>query len=114
MMNNVMNFIGDGELRVIVTHDDVAREQTGCNPAGTTTQLSETLDFSAKNMIVVGKETEVKTLEAFIKSALHTPKEFKISEVQCGCQEVHAKIAAASRASEDLTKNGKSHQAQMS
>jgi hypothetical protein len=125
-MNNIMNFIGDGELRVIVTHDDVAGEQPGCDPAGTKSRLSEMLDVSAKNMLVVGKDTEVETLEAFIQSTLHTPKEFKISEEQVASisslcvgfrkfnkaiDEVHAKIAAASRACEDLTKNGKSHQA---
>jgi predicted GTPase len=125
-MNNIMNFIGDGELRIIVTHDDVARGQPGYDPAGTKTRLSEMLDISAENMIVVGKDTHVETLEAFIQSTLHTPKEFKISEEQVASisslcmgarkfnkaiDEVYAKIAAASRACEESTKSGKSYQA---
>jgi hypothetical protein len=125
-MNNIMNFIGDGELRIIVTHDDVAREQPGYDPTGTKARLSEMLDIPAQNMIVVGKDTESETLEAFIQSTLHPPKEFKISEEQVASisslcvgarkfnkaiDEAYAKIAAASRACEESTKNGKSYQA---
>ena len=125
-MNSIMNFIGGGELRIIVTHDDVARVEPGYDPVGTTKRLSEMLDIAAENMIVVGKDTRVETLEAFIQSVLHTPKEFKISKEQVAAisslcvgarkfnkaiDEVYAKIAAASRACEELTKNGKSYQA---
>lgn len=121
----LMTFIGDDNVRIIITWSDTASLEEGYDPVGLLARLSDLLCIPVQNMIVIGKDTNAATIESFIVSTLHEPKDFKISEEQVAAisslcistrkfnkaiDEVYAKIAAASKACADLVKGGKTYE----
>lgn len=120
--DKVMNFVGSEDIRLIVTHADVASGETGYNPDDVKLKLSKLLDVSASNIMVVGKQTPSASIESFVQSTLHEPREFHVNDEQvamnsnlCTCarsfnkriNEVYSKITAASQDCERLASQGK-------
>jgi len=117
-VSTIMSFLGDDDVRVIVTWADTAREEIGYDPQGTRVVLSQLLGINIANIVVVEKQTEEAYISNFIKSTVHRPRYFNISDEQVArisslcittrkfnkaIEEVYAKIAAASKACADVT-----------
>lgn len=125
MVNRIMTFLGDDDVRIIVTFADTASHEEGYNPTELKRHLSKTLDVPIGHIEVVGKDTSCATIESFVHGTLHEPREFSIDDNQVAAiaslsvttrrfnkaiEEVYAKIAAASKACADMTVSGRSYE----
>jgi len=117
-VSTIMSFLGDDDVRIIVTWADTARGEIGYDPQGTREVLSQLLGINIANIVVVEKQTEEAYISNFIKSTVHSPRPFNVSDEQVArisslcistrkfnkaIEEVYAKIAAASKACADAT-----------
>jgi tRNA U34 5-carboxymethylaminomethyl modifying GTPase MnmE/TrmE len=122
-VDKIMNFVGTEDVRIIVTHSDVASVESDYDPEDMKHQLSQRLDISSSNVMVVGKQTSSLSIELFIRATLHEPRDYEVNEQQvaansnlCTCvrsfnkkiNDVYAQIAAASQECEKLASGGKS------
>jgi len=123
--SKIMNFIGDDNLRVIITHADEAARQDAYDPTDLLSAVSSLLNLPTENISVAEKDTSAADIERFIESTLHEPKRFTISPEQVALisslcvisrkfnkpiDEVYNKIAAASKACEDIVRSGKCYE----
>ena len=81
-MNTVMDFVGDDDVRIVITHKDVHCNATTYNEESLKESLFESLDVPVKNMLLVGKDTTAKSLEDFICSTLHDARRFDVTSDQ--------------------------------
>ena len=122
-INKIMDFVGDDDLRIIVTHSDTVETQEGFDLDGMKLSLSTLLDIDVSHIAIVGKMTSASEILDFILSTLHHPKSFKISHKQIASiaglcvgarqfnksiDEVREKIQAAKKSCISLLKNEKS------
>ena len=116
-VSKMMDFVGDDDLRIIVTHADTVCQEEGFDQDAIVEALSSLLSISAKHIAVFGKNTPADDIEAFISSTLHKPKSFTISQEQVSSisslcvvnrkfnkmiDQVYSKIAAASKGCSDI------------
>jgi 50S ribosome-binding GTPase len=116
MLGNVMDFLGE-DVRIIVTHEDLAMEGEGYNRDELKDMLSSLLGVSTDRIATVGKHTSGSDIENFIASTLHRPRHYVVNINQLSClasmcvgkratekriQLVYAKIQAASFACRQL------------
>jgi len=124
-VNKMMDFVGDDQLRILITHADTASLETGFDPAELLSALNRLINIPVEHMAVVGKNTSADDIESFIASTLHDPKFFTISPEQVASisslcvinrktnkkiDEVFSKISAASSACEEVVKGGRSYE----
>ena len=122
-LNKIMDFVGDDDVRVILTFTDVAQQQQGYDIQETKSQLSQLLDVCPSNIAEFGKDTDAETIEDFIHSTLHSPKQFAVSQDQLAYmssinvgvrrfnslfEEANGKIEAALLACKSISKHGNS------
>ena len=122
--NKIMDFVGDDNLRIIVTHADGASPEDGFDQDALASALSGLLNIPVEHIAVVGKKTPANDIDNFIASTLHTPKRFTISQEQVASisslcvanrrfnkmiDEIYTKISAASKACSDviMAENGR-------
>lgn len=123
MLGDVMDFLGD-DVRIIVTHEDVAQQGKGYDRDDLKQLLSQHLGVPTTHIATVGKATKARDIEAFIQSTLHEPRQYHVNEEQLGnlaalcigprkvekrIQEIYAKIQAGSCACAQLVRNDKSY-----
>jgi 50S ribosome-binding GTPase len=124
--NRVMEFVGDDNIRIIITHSDTVSDDPGYDPTTLAARVSDLLGFPSSNIFIVGKKTDAESIERFVHSTLHVPKEYTISMEQtasitslCVCarrfdkkiRTVYAKIAAASLECNDkVAQYGRNHE----
>jgi 50S ribosome-binding GTPase len=122
----VMEFVGDDNIRIIITHSDTVSDDAGYDPSTLAARVSDLLGFPSSNIFIVGKQTDAESIERFVHSTLHVPKEYTVSMEQaasitslCVCarrfdkkvRTVYAKIAAASLECNDkVAQYGRSHE----
>lgn len=121
-VDKVMNFVGSEDVRIIITHGDVASKESGYSPDEVKKSLAKLLDVAASNIMITGKQTPSSSIESFIESTLHEPRDFYVNDEQvannsnlCTCarsfnkkiNDVYSKIAAASRECETVAAQGK-------
>jgi GTPase SAR1 family protein len=109
--SRIIEFVGDDDICIIITHSDTVSDDPGYNPSTLTARVSDLVGLPSSNIFIVGKKTDAESIERFVHSTLHAPKEYKVSAEQaasitalCVCarsfdkkvRTVHAKIAAAS------------------
>ena len=119
LLQKVMNFVGDDDLRIIITHSDVVRDQEEYSETEMISSLSSLLDVDARNIAIFGTDTCALTVEGFINSTMHPPKKFVISAEQIALiaslglgsrklakaiDQIYAKIEAASKECHDLAR----------
>ena len=122
-LNKIMDFVGDDDVRVILTFTDVAQQQQGYDIQETKVQLSQLLDVCPSNIAEFGKDTDAETIEDFIHSTLHSPKQFEVSQDQLAYmssinvgvrrfnslfEEANGKIEAALQVCSSISRNGNS------
>ena len=123
MLGDIMDFLGD-DIRIIVTHEDVAQQGFGYDREELKMLLSERLGVPTHHITTVGRDTEACEIENFIYRTMHAPRIYIVGEKQLGTlaslcigprmvekrtQGVYARIQAASVACLDLVQNGKSY-----
>lgn len=114
----IMGFVG-ANVRIIVTHSDIAANEPKFDPDETRARLSALLGVHYSNITLVGKYTETNVIEQFICHTLHRPQTLTISDEQIAAASslpvcvfrfnqkidlVYAKIASASKACNDIIK----------
>lgn len=124
MLTKIMNFIGSDDVRIIVTHADVASAEEGYAPDELKKRLSDILGVKQQNIAIVGKHSSSQSVEAFVEGTLHQPRSYSISEEQVSfisslclgtrkinkvIDEVAAKIQAATNACHELIRSGKTY-----
>ena len=77
LLSKTMNFIGSDDIRIIITYGDTVRDQEGYNPNALKADLSSMLDVPVNHIVIVGRDTMGQTVENFIASTLHEPREFQ-------------------------------------
>lgn len=125
-LQKIMSFVGDDDLRVIITHADTVERQDGYSPEALRSALSSLLNLPIAHIAVFGKDSSANDLELFLESTLHNPKSFTVTEEQITSisslhainrklnkpiEEAFSKIAAASKACQEMVKNGSSYEA---
>jgi hypothetical protein len=116
-----MDFVGDDDVRIIITHADIVGEEAGYQISETKQRLSELLDVKECHITAVGRYTDSTEIEDFIHSTLHDPKKFKVSKEQLAyvstlsvgarqfnsvIEEVSAKLHASTMACQELSSDG--------
>lgn len=84
LANTIMNLIGCDDIRIAITHEDVAACQPGFDALELRRTLSMTLDIPEKQIFSFGKATAKASVVSFITSNLHEPLNFKLSGAQVG------------------------------
>lgn len=117
MVEKVMNFIGDDDLRIIVTWSDTVCNEKGYDAQAMKRTMANLLSVPVSHIIIVGKRTSSEIIETFIQTTLHEAREYTISAEQitiisslCAgarrfnkrIEEVYAKVSASSVACRDL------------
>jgi small GTP-binding protein len=72
----------DDDVRIIVTHCDVAINMVGCNLGETKEYLSELTDVPLCNIAMTGTHTDSEDLESFLRSTVHVPRLFLVHPEQ--------------------------------
>ena len=84
LANTIMDVIGCDDIRIAITHEDVAASQTGFDSMELRRTLSSTLDIAEEKIYSFGKTTESSSVKSFITANLHAPLNLKLSGVQVG------------------------------
>jgi GTP-binding protein EngB required for normal cell division len=126
MLGTVMDFLGE-DVRIIVTHEDVAMEGEGYNRDELKGMLSGRLGIRTDRIVTVGKHTPGSDIENFIATTLHEPRHYAVNLDQLSClasmcvgtramekriQLVYAKVQAASFACQELIRTCASRSSQ--
>ena len=122
-VNKAMDFVGDDDVRIIITHADIVGEEAAGYQIGETKQrLSELLDVKECNITAVGRYTDGTEIEDFFHSTLHSPKKFEVSKEQLAyvstlcvgarqfnsvIEQVSAKLHASTMACQELSSSPK-------
>lgn len=125
LANQIMDAIGCDDVRLIITHEDVAAVEDAFDPLELRRTLSETLGIDEHKIGSFGKTTPASTARAFIQQTLHQPRLFKMSRQQqamvaalgVGSRKLNkpvnaifAKIVAAEVACREATDQGKTYE----
>jgi GTP-binding protein EngB required for normal cell division len=92
--NTIMDVIGCDDIRIAITHEDVAANEEAFDRAELRRTLSATLDIDESKIFSFGKPTQASAVQAFIKRTLHEPIPFKMSREQ---QAMVASLGTGSR-----------------
>jgi GTPase SAR1 family protein len=126
MADKIMKFIGNDDVRIIITFADTVSGEDGYNTTEMKDRLHKMLEISQDHIAIVGKDTPKRKIEDFIFATLHSPKHFHISDEQVALisslcvstrhfnkriESIYARIAAASKSCADLTLQGKTQEA---
>lgn len=121
----IMDFVGNDNIRIIITNADKVSQDDGFDEAGLLSSLSTTLNLPETNLNVVGKDTAASSIEDFIESNLHEPRYYSVSPEQVAIisslsvirrkynkriDEVFSKIAAASYSCEVIANSGRGYE----
>ncbi|CAB9512922.1 expressed unknown protein [Seminavis robusta] len=98
LADTIMNVLGCDDIRIAITHQDVAACQEGYDPEGLRRELSSTLDISEDKIFSFGETTPPAVVKAFIQRTLHEPRCVKLNGVQM------AKVAALGVGSRRMNK----------
>mmetsp|Transcript_9809 Transcript_9809/g.13149 ORF Transcript_9809/g.13149 Transcript_9809/m.13149 type:complete len:463 (-) Transcript_9809:325-1713(-) len=81
-VGKIMDFIGDDDVRLIITYADIASTQEGYSEEDSTGGISDLLDIPRQNIFITGKEHTQAALESFIVKTLHEPRTYEVSKEQ--------------------------------
>ena len=81
-LGKIMDFVGDDDIRIVITHGDIARQQAQYSEDMTKERLSELLDIPISHIAIVGRNTSSESLESFIVETLHEPRFFEVCKDQ--------------------------------
>ena len=76
-LSTMMDFIGDDDVRIIITFVDAEWTSKEEDPIP---DLVGLLDVSADNILAVGLKTRPRQIEEFIKATLHSPRYFQTDD----------------------------------
>lgn len=125
LANTIMDAVGCDDVRIAITHEDVASNQAGFDPLELRRTLSSTLDIDEDKICSFGKNSPASVMTAFIRRTLHQPRHFTMSREQQGMiaalgvgsrkmnrpiNAVFAKIVAAEVACRDATERGRTYE----
>jgi hypothetical protein len=82
MVDKIMGFIGDDDVRLIITFADTVSGEEGYDATEMIDWLHSKLEIPQGHIAIVGIETTGRDIEDFIFDTLHAPKHFRISDVQ--------------------------------
>ena len=77
--NRLMDFVGEDDIRIIITHADTVEE---LEISDLKTDLYSLLDIPCCNITVIGKQTSREEIESFVFSTLHSPRHLEVSKDQ--------------------------------
>lgn len=82
ILNKIMDFVGEDDVRIFITFVDNALLETGCDIEQAKERLSRLLEVRRSNIFAVGINTNADDVETFLESTLHKPKYFQVSKEQ--------------------------------
>ena len=125
MLTKIMDFIGSDDVRIILTHADVAESEEGYDPDGMKKAINELVGIKHEHVVIVSKNTDSDDIEAFVERTLHEPRSYAIGESQVSIisslcvgtrkinkpiEQAMAKIQAATNACRKLVRTEKSYE----
>ena len=124
LANTVMDVVGTDDVRIIITHEDVASGEQAFDREELKSVLSNTLGVDTCNIESFGKQASAKAIKSFIARTVHEPCSFAMSKEQIAkaatlavgsrkinkpINEVFSKIVAAEVACREAISSGRSY-----